>query len=498
MTKLIYLSTLALFALSLHYSATAPEKTYYQLLSRIFEFLIGSCVALTPRRFAFNPYFLNLINFLAFVSLFYIARLSGINLGAPNYYTCLACLATALLIATGEVEVKPLCLRLLSLKPIVFIGLISYSLYIWHWPVFAFIRYLSLAETTTTLIFAFSIILIISYLSWRFIERPARKLHRSPLGYALVFLFILPVILFHLNAYGIKKFEGYPQRFAETRRIYPLLKEYSTVQKYHCLRTPMTKNNTINSDCLLGAKPAGTGSRRGFMIGDSFSNHHWQFMNLFAQNANLSVLAHATAGCLSLPGIAQYDWLEGKRGIYHACLEQNKLYYKMIKENHYDFVIIAQYWNGYLSPRIVNQAEDQQTLKLTKARIEKAMDQALKTIIASGARPVLIKSVALPQKNPYDCFYQHIKRRAKYKPEQCDFRFDPKEQRWFDKLFAKMQKKYAQLILIDPKKIQCLNGLCKADIDGVPVFRDVTHITDYASYYLASSYLKRYKNPLVA
>ncbi|MBI2786837.1 MAG: acyltransferase, partial [Legionella longbeachae] len=97
----------------------------------------------------------------------------------------------------------------------------------------------------------------------------------------------------------------------------------------------------------------------------------------------------------------------------------------------------------------------------------------------------------------YKCFLNHIKQRKSYNPKLCDFDFQAKEQQWQDDLFLRMQKKYVQLIIIDPKKVQCPKGRCKAEINGVPVFRDSGHITDYASYQLASSYLKQYKNPFL-
>lgn len=41
-----------------------------------------------------------------------------------------------------------------------------------------------------------------------------------------------------------------------------------------------------------------------------------------------------------------------------------------------------------------------------------------------------------------------------------------------------------------------MQGICKADINGVPVYRDVGHITDYASYQLGTLYLQKFSNPL--
>lgn len=494
-TKLVYLLTAVLFALSLHYSVTTPEKTYYQFLSRIFEFLIGSCVALAPKRIALNKHLLNLVSLTALLGLFYIARLQDIHLGFPNWYTLAVCLASAIVIAAGEYDSTPFSVKLLSLKPIVGLGLLSYSLYIWHWPVFVTLRYLNFEETPALLILAFSLILILAYLSWRYLEKPARKLSKTKFAYTFVYLFILPALIFHFSAYEIKKFEGYPQRFKEAPRIYTLLNKYSVKRRPYCLHNLEKKNIGVNSDCLLGAN--NSAEPKGFMIGDSFSNHSWQFMDSLAKGANLSVLAHSTAGCLSLPGIAQYDWINGIKGVYEACYEQNKLYYKMIKENHYDFVIIGQNWSGYLSDRIINKIDDNRSIELTKERIIKAVDEALELIISTGARPVFIKSIALPNGNPHDCFFKHIKRRVKYNSEQCDFTLDPQKQEWFDDLFAEMKKKYSQLIIIDPKKVQCIKKRCKADINGLPVFRDLTHITDYASHYMAQAYLKQYKNPLL-
>jgi peptidoglycan/LPS O-acetylase OafA/YrhL len=83
--------------------------------------------------------------------------------------------AVALLIVAGEREVSPVH-RALRFRPLVYLGLISYSLYLWHWPIFVFGRYylvreLKASETATALVLmgAFSVV------SWRFIERPFRN-----------------------------------------------------------------------------------------------------------------------------------------------------------------------------------------------------------------------------------------------------------------------------------------------------------------------------------
>lgn len=482
-TKIIYLLTILFFTLSLYFSTQESVKTYYFLSSRIFEFLIGSCIVFSHNRFAFNKYFLELINSIAFLFIFYVATRGNINLGFPNWYAFILCGAVAILIASGKNNSQSIVTQLLSLKPLVFIGLLSYSLYIWHWPVFVFIRYLGIEETSSVLLLAFSLIFIIAYCSWRFIEKPTQKFNKMKFRYSLTYLFIIPVVVVHINDYLIKKHEGYPQRFEETARIAAQLKQYDNPLRILCLDE---KNVAVNVKCVLGTK--NSTNKIGFMFGDSHSNHLWGFMDTLAQQANLSVLAHSTSACLTLPGIQQYDW---NAQVYTACHEQTERYYQMIKTNHYDFVILGQNWDGYL----VNKLITNEPIDVVKRQIENALDEALQIIIASGAKPVLIKSIVAS--NSYSCFLSHIKRRINYNPEQCEFDMKVNKSQWQDELFMHLKNKYAQLIIIDPTKVQCPHGRCKPELDGIPLFRDAGHMTDYASYQLAANYLKHYKNPLV-
>jgi len=59
-----------------------------------------------------------------------------------------------------------------------------------------------------------------------------------------------------------------------------------------------------------------------------------------------------------------------------------------------------------------------------------------------------------------------------------------------------MTKQYPKLIVIDPKQVQCADNVCRADLNGIPVYRDAGHITDYASYQFGKMYLQQFKNPL--
>ncbi|MNP39969.1 hypothetical protein D3C76_1335660 [compost metagenome] len=71
----------------------------------------------------------------------------------------------------------------------------------------------------------------------------------------------------------------------------------------------------------------------------------------------------------------------------------------------------------------------------------------------------------------------------------------PAEDPWLSGLFRDAQLAYPDLMLIDPKDVQCANGQCKLTIDGLPIYRDIGHITDFASTAMGKMYLEARGNP---
>ncbi|HAU1682760.1 TPA: acyltransferase [Legionella pneumophila] len=490
----VYGLAIVFFLLALHYSQVAPAQTYYQFSSRIFEFLIGSCIALSPRiEFSIKKSILVILGLSALFFIIYTATLDNILLGYPNWHTLFVCLATGLLIALGTNFPSLVIVKTLSFRPLVFIGVLSYSLYIWHWVVFSMLRYQTIEERSEVLFIAYSIVFILAYLSWRYIEKPTKRFRYIPFRYTVVILLLIPVLFSHLSSLVIKSHSGYPQRFnQELVRVYKQLKNYESPYRALCIDNTRADNE---SKCKIGAKEQG--GKTGLMIGDSFSNHYWGFIDVLGKAAGVSILAQGTSSCISLPGIYLYDWWHFKDTIYQDCYEQTEKYYRMIKENRYDYVIIGQVWNNYVSAHIINQLGDDYSAELTKKRLADALDKALGVIISSGAKPVLIESTALTHKNLHQCFFKHIKLRQHYNAEECRFTLTRSDNEiWLNQLFDNMQRKYPQLVIIDPKKIQCRDNVCDSDLNGIPVYRDEGHITDYASYQMGYLYLQNFDNPL--
>jgi peptidoglycan/LPS O-acetylase OafA/YrhL len=83
-------------------------------------------------------------------------------------------LGAMLVIWAGQGGAHPLS-PIIGCRPAQGIGLISYSLYLWHWPVLAFGRYVAVRELTATeTVLAIVVMAVLAWLSWRFVERPFR------------------------------------------------------------------------------------------------------------------------------------------------------------------------------------------------------------------------------------------------------------------------------------------------------------------------------------
>ncbi len=172
---------MALFAASLAISiwsvAYAPDAAFYLLPSRTWELLLGSLLALTS--FRIEHRWGRELGSLAGIALIAIAIFGFSSETAfPGAAALLPCVGTALIIACGACGPQSeltVVTRLLSLRAVVFCGLISYSLYLWHWPILVLAKHYLLRPldaTETALLIAAAI--GVSILSWRFVEKPFR------------------------------------------------------------------------------------------------------------------------------------------------------------------------------------------------------------------------------------------------------------------------------------------------------------------------------------
>ena len=204
-------------ALSIIAVSRMPGSAFYLLPTRAWEMLCGSLVAVLPAT-SLSGRWREALGGIGLAAILAPCFLYTKQTPFPGLAALPPCLGTALFIWAnhpGAGASPSISAQLLSTRPFVFIGLISYSLYLWHWPPFAFRAYWSLEPPSLPLRVGLAFAgFLMGILSWRFVETPFRQRRlgtsrRSIFVWASVGL-AASAIISTLVIFGA----GFPQRFS--------------------------------------------------------------------------------------------------------------------------------------------------------------------------------------------------------------------------------------------------------------------------------------------
>ncbi len=164
------------FALAVWGVSNFRIGTFYLLPTRFWEIGLGALLALAPARLRSGRKMREAGGWLGLALICISILVLEDGSPFPGLGALPACAGTALLIWSGA-DGRTVASKLLSVRPFVLIGLISYSLYLWHWPLFVFLR-LGLATADLPYEVAIPAVLAsvgLAAISWRYIERPFRR-----------------------------------------------------------------------------------------------------------------------------------------------------------------------------------------------------------------------------------------------------------------------------------------------------------------------------------
>ena len=218
--KILMLVLLSLiFCISIIYSHwgayNVPSFNFYSITSRAWELLIGVFLALflwnysSPKSIALNQF----LSILGLTAICFSITTFDAKTPFPSFYALIPTLGTALIILSSTHGT--LVNKLLTLKPVVGIGLISYSSYLWHQPIIAFANIYFLETPTAGMFLALIVLaLLLAFVSWRFFERPFRNPVRT--SRRCIFYFsTIGLLFFSLIGLSIHFNNGYEERFSK-------------------------------------------------------------------------------------------------------------------------------------------------------------------------------------------------------------------------------------------------------------------------------------------
>ena len=215
--------------------------TFYMLPTRAWELAIGVLAAVYlsgSRQIALPRAVVEPAGVIGLLLIFYAVFAFDKHTPFPSLYALVPTLGTALLIVfAGE---RTMVGALLGTAPLVRVGLISYSAYLWHFPLFAFARYVEIAQPDSELSFVLLVLAFVSlalaYASWKYVEAPFRnrkKFSRKQIfafsGTGLVFFLALGLAGYFTDGF-IERLEPAKQKFIENFDDSP--PDYGYVKRY--------------------------------------------------------------------------------------------------------------------------------------------------------------------------------------------------------------------------------------------------------------------------
>ena len=189
--SLIFISILTM----LSYYYLDQSLAFFNFLTRFWELLIGAVIANNQKKITtYNLSILkkNVISFFGIILIFYPIFFFNKNISFGYIYTFLSIVGVSLIISFDDKEI--LINKILANKILVFLGLISYSLYLWHYPIFAFGRITEFfGDGVSKKLFFLTFIL--SLFTYYLIEKPFRNFNCISVKKFLILIFSLYFIL---------------------------------------------------------------------------------------------------------------------------------------------------------------------------------------------------------------------------------------------------------------------------------------------------------------
>ncbi len=469
---LFVLSALALLSLALaQYGLSRfPEATFYLLPTRAWELLFGAIYAAhglgRPMATRWAPEIHNVLAACGLLLILAAVFLFSPQTSFPGMAALVPVIGALLVIAFATPDT--IAGKLLLQRPVLAIGLWSYSVYLWHQPVFAFIRYHD-EEPSALLMGAMVVfVLVLSYGSWRFVEMPFRQSGVS--GKRLLAFVAAGAVLFVgvglLGKHRADFIKQHAPGYARQLDVEQALRTNFGLSQ-------MCKESLAGTVCQTDPAP------ELLVWGDSFAMHLVD--GFLADAPGLKLMQRTSSGCGPIHGLAPV--FGGDRQDAQDCLEFNDAVLEEIQKTpSLRFVVLSSPFSQYLQEPRESAGEGEEHLVHTREGVTRADEILLRSYFlktierlrALGVEPFV---VAPPPANGRDigkCLARSVLLGSSL--DRCSFSLNElsaERRRVYDWL-AEFEDDFPVIWL---HREICRDGVCRAHLDGTFLYRDSGHLS---------------------
>lgn len=366
---------------------------------------------------------------------------------------------------------------LLSAPPMRWIGLVSYSFYLWHWPLLSFAHIASDKPISAALGCELcTIALGAAWLSYKFVEQPFR--HSRMASRPLLLRYALLSLIAAVPALAIRHFSGLPQRFPDLARI-----DAGPDSIQHTCAGETSPDLSAGCVNVTDPRPAVA------LIGDSHAGAIAPAIRQLAGKSGYKLYEFIKFSCAPLVGVTrELD----TRIQEQECVRYNEQVRRRIETDPgIKVVVLSAYWAGPAIDNVPYLKADQFSASLSPsesdAHLAEGLDRALKELRASGKRVVVVDDVPVFRFDPVSLMRsQAIPARAfasrllgsattpGSRSASPDTQFE--SQRRISGVLAKVTQANA-VDLFNPRPNLCAQTTCTFAQGKTPLYGDRQHVT---------------------
>ncbi len=315
-----------------------PTANFYLLPGRTWELLIGALTAvyLIKHPLKTKPAHAQFSSMLGLVLIAIPILQYSEQTPFPSIYGLVPCIGTALVIMFSSK--KTIVGRTLGSAPLVGVGLVSYSAYLWHHPLFAFARLRSTTPLGVTVMLGLSALaLMLAYLSWKYVETPFRNRHW--LTRRQIFAFGGIASLLFIVAGVVGQGENTLTRSRIDTSALDSMRPTNSVslqQTDTCFLLTKDANALAINTCLFRLE----GRPTVLLLGDSHAASLYPGLKQFLDHHNINLVMLTAAACL--PIVTQFPD-NTSRTATPRCAAINQRIEETLETQKFDLVIVSSF-----------------------------------------------------------------------------------------------------------------------------------------------------------
>ncbi|MDR1887940.1 MAG: acyltransferase [Zoogloeaceae bacterium] len=491
---LLFSLLLASWLFALYMGTADADATYFHPFPRVWELLLGAALALFHSRAGlslslppspkFKHHALSLIGVAAIFSGLYLYKR---NMAYPGLMTLIPVAGTVMVIAS-----RTRCLgnRFLGLKPLVWIGLISYPLYLWHWPVLSYIRIMESGSPHPALLWAGAALsLLLAALTWRFIEVPVRNpVSRNSRQRKIVLTGLCAsMIVLFLASYSVVEFDLLSRLMPQSAKITLAVKadlKWPPEQNAQCLEKFPNGNAPEYCRFLDNGAPIIA------LVGDSHAHVLYNGVSRLASERGYSTLLLGENSCLPFDGIVMHNLQNDcakKIDAIFDFLEQTPRVTHLLMVSRGPMYITGKGFGpaepGVMRSRIVGLRDDS-TVVSPEIAFQRSLENTFLKIQAHGFKAAYLLQVPELGVQAQNCLPRPL---TLTRQQGCEVPYPIYQERMrrYRELVIAVKSRHDDLNIIDPEPLFCDKIECHGYRDGQLLYYDNNHLSTSGSLRVA-------------